>query len=96
MKRFVEVAWNSPIDTGLFLHLRNDMHFKDDHIKVFDSVTEKCGDVDFHVQNTGLDKRKFARTYEKVAETVLSELIRLAAVGYKHEKEIKQKSEKKQ
>lgn len=92
MKRFVEIAWNSPIDRGLFLHLRNEMGFREDHLKVFDSVTEKSGNIDFHVQNTGLEKKKFARIYERVAETVLNELIRLAAIGYKHEMDMKQKS----
>lgn len=94
MKRFVEIAWNSPIDKGLLWHLRNEMNFREDHLKVFDSVTEKNGNIDFHIQNTGLEKRKFARTYEKVAETVLTELIRLATIGYKAE--IRGKSEENQ
>ncbi|MCQ2513120.1 MAG: hypothetical protein MJ092_07045 [Lachnospiraceae bacterium] len=86
MKRFVEIAWTAPIDRGLLEHLRNDLNFKDDHLKVFDSVTQKTGNADFHADNTGLDKRKFGRVYEKVAETVLGELMRLALIGYKHEK----------
>ena len=90
MKRFVEIAWNSPIDAGLFQHLRNDLRFNEDHKKIFDSVTKHSGDLDFHSDNTRMDKKRFSRLYEHVAENVLSELIRLAAVGYKAE--IKAKS----
>lgn len=92
MKRFVEIAWNHPIDDKLFNHFRNDFRYNEDHLKVFDSVTKHCGDIDFHVDNTGLDRKKFARVYGQVAETVLNELIRLACIGYKSEMEMMKKS----
>lgn len=85
MKRFVEIAWLTPIDVRLYNHLRNDMRFSEEHLKVFDSVTHHSGTADFHADNTGFDKKKFARLYGHVAEVVLTELIRLAADGYKQE-----------
>lgn len=94
MKKYVEIAWNSPINEELFVHLRNDMRFNEDHINVFDSVTHHSGSIEFHVDNTGFDRKKFTRIYDNVAETVLGELIRLAELGYKNEKEIKEKFEK--
>ena len=92
MKRFVELAWNKPISKRLFEHLRNDLRFNEDHKTVFDSVTGHSGTADFHAENTGMDKKKFARVYADVAEAVLYELIRLAEIG--RECEIKGKSEK--
>lgn len=94
MKKFVEIAWNAPIDKKLFEHLRNDFRYNDDHLKVFDSVTQHTGNIDFHVDNTGIERKKFARVYNQVAETTLNELIRLATIGYKREEEIKEKLKK--
>lgn len=85
MKRFVEIAWNAPIDPKLFNHLRNDFRFNETQLNVFDSVTKHSGNLDFHADNTSLDKKKFGRVYNQVAECVLTELIRLAAIGYRHE-----------
>ena len=92
MKKFVEIAWLRPIDKGLMNHLRNELNFKDDHLAVFDSVTNHCGNADFHSDHTGIEKKRFARLYAHVAEAVLNEIIRLAAVGYKYEHEINSKS----
>lgn len=90
MKKFVEIAWNKPIDTDLFYHLRNDFRFHEDHLAVFDSVTEHSGTVEFHCDNTGLEQKKFTRVYNQVAETVLNELIRLAEIGFESEQKIKE------
>ena len=93
MKKFVEIAWNAPIDKKLFDHLRNDFRYNSDHLKVFDSVTQHSGNIDFHVDNTGIERKRFARVYNQVAESTLNELIRLAVIGYKRELEIKGKLE---
>ena len=89
MKAKINEIYRRPYPTDFLSHMRNDLGLTDEYKTVMDSLRMHFADSHFHYQNTMIPDAKFERVLKKLTDCQLTELIRLAIIGFHAEKSIK-------
>lgn len=85
MKAIINAIYRRPYPAAFLSHMRNELGLTDEYKKVMDSLRENFADSRFHYENTMIPESKFEKILKRLNETELTELIRLAIIGFKTE-----------
>lgn len=85
MRARINAVYRRPYPKDFYEHFRNDLGLTEDYKKIMDSLRKHSAGSEFHYQNTFLPATRFEADLKQLTDMHLTELIRLAIIGFQTE-----------
>lgn len=82
MKAKINEIYRRPYPKDFLLHMRNELGLTEEYKTVMDSLRTHYADSKFHYQYTMIPEARFERILKKLTECQLTEILRLAVIGF--------------
>lgn len=87
MRSRINAIYHRPYPKAFYNHFRDSVGLTEEYKAIMDSLHEHQADSHFHYDNTMLPEAKFESYLKTMSDMHLSELIRLAMIGFQTENE---------
>lgn len=85
MKARINEIYRRPLPEDFWRHMRDDLGLTEEYRAIMDSMRQHSADSQFHYDNTMIPEARFERMLHRLNDTELTELIRLAIIGFRTE-----------
>lgn len=84
MKQIINDYYIEPYPKDFKEHFRKGLN--SEYVTIFDSISNYRGDSRFHYDNTMIPPERFEKLLRNMVRSHMDEMIRLAIIGFRHEK----------
>lgn len=85
MRLRINAIYRRPVPKEFYLHFRNELGLTEEYKMIMDSLRNHLADSRFHYDNTMIPESRFERMLKKLTDCHITELIRLAVIGFRTE-----------